>query len=193
MNAVRRVAMAVPRIFALTTLLAASLVLGACASYGGYGGASLGYGSGGYYPYYGGSYASGWYDDFYYPGYGIYVFDRGGARHRWNDHQRRYWEGHRYTVRGRENRRDFRDVRRGREDRRAFRAERRDDRRALGSGAVTREHFRVDRQADRQASRSERRADRRAFRQDLRGGRSSNSFEARRGSRNGARRHRPHR
>jgi hypothetical protein len=83
------------------------LALGGCA-YG-----SLGYGasfgSGGFYgdygyssPYYGyGGYGSpywGWYDDFYYPGTGIYVYDRHRRRHVWNDRQRRHWTGRRDAV-----------------------------------------------------------------------------------------------
>jgi hypothetical protein len=98
----RRVAMAMSRIRTFIVAAAASLALGGCASYGGYGGyggASLGYGDGS--PYYGAGYASGWYDDFYYPGRGIYVYDRVGKRHRWNDNQRRHWEGRRNTQRDR--------------------------------------------------------------------------------------------
>ena len=41
----------------------------------------------------------GWYNNFYYPGNGYYVYDRGGRRHRWNDGQRRYWEGRRVERR----------------------------------------------------------------------------------------------
>ena len=67
--------------------------------YGGYGGYG-GYYGGGYYPYggygygypYGGYDPFGWYGDFYYPGTGIYVYDRDRRRHEWNDQQRRYWE-----------------------------------------------------------------------------------------------------
>lgn len=44
----------------------------------GYGFANIGYGGG-------------WYDDYYYPGYGVYIFDRGGRRHSMRDHDRRYW------------------------------------------------------------------------------------------------------
>ena len=44
----------------------------------GYGFANIGYGGG-------------WYDQFYYPGYGIYIFDRGGRRHAMRDSHRRYW------------------------------------------------------------------------------------------------------
>lgn len=78
----------------------AGVSLSACAydDYG-YGGVSVGYGGGGYYddyyPGYGGYPGYGWYDGFYYPGNGYYVYDRGGRRHRWNDGQRRYWEGRR--------------------------------------------------------------------------------------------------
>jgi hypothetical protein len=61
--------------------------------YGGYGGYGYGnpygdYGYGGYDPF-------GWYGDFYYPGSGIYVYDRFRHRHSWNDDQRRYWESRR--------------------------------------------------------------------------------------------------
>jgi hypothetical protein len=36
-------------------------------------------------------YGGGWYDSFWYPGYGYYVFDNGGRRHAMRDHHRRYW------------------------------------------------------------------------------------------------------
>ena len=99
------------RILLAGGIAAASLGLSGCYDDGyGYGGVQVGYG-GGYYddgfgyggPYGGGyGYGSpyGWYGDFYYPGNGIYVFDRGGGRHRWNDGQRRYWEGRRGGDRG---------------------------------------------------------------------------------------------
>jgi hypothetical protein len=102
--------MIVPRVRAAALAVAASCGLAAC-SYDdgyGYGGMSVGYGSGyygSYYddyydPYYGGygyGYPSyyGWYGGYYYPGTGYYVYDRGGHRHRWNDRQRRHWEGRR--------------------------------------------------------------------------------------------------
>jgi hypothetical protein len=82
-----------------------TVALGGCMGDYGYGG--IGYASdyyGGYGPGYGYGYGpsfaygggyGGWYDDYYYPGYGVYVFDRGGRRSQWNDGQRRYWEGHR--------------------------------------------------------------------------------------------------
>ena len=86
-------------------LLAATASLGACSTYGGHGRtyASIGYSSGGHYPYssrYSPYDYYGWYGDYYYPGTGYYVFDRSGHRHRWNDSQRRYWEGRRGDRRG---------------------------------------------------------------------------------------------
>lgn len=107
------------RIRSALVLLSATIGLGGCTSlYGvpGYGGVSVGYGNNGYYDpyydaygypyggyggygsrYYGSGYGSpyGWYDNYYYPGAGYYVYDRSGSRHRWNDAQRRYWEGRR--------------------------------------------------------------------------------------------------
>ena len=54
--------------------------------YGGYGGYG-GFGSYGY------GYGSpfGWYDGFYYPGTGYYVYDRYRRPHVWSDRQRQYW------------------------------------------------------------------------------------------------------
>jgi len=59
----------------------------------GYGGGYPGYGYGSGYPGYGYAYAPywGWYDDFYYPGTGYYVYDVYRHPHRWTDAQRRYW------------------------------------------------------------------------------------------------------
>jgi hypothetical protein len=64
--------------------------------YGGYGAygygypyASYGYGYGSYYD------PFGWYGDFYYPGTGIFVFDRFHHRRVWDDDQRRFWESRR--------------------------------------------------------------------------------------------------
>jgi hypothetical protein len=82
---------------------AGALALGGCAyddyGYGGgyYGG--LGYG-GGYSAY---GYAApyyGWYDDYYYPGAGVYVYDSGRNRHVWSDRQRSYWSGRQATTGG---------------------------------------------------------------------------------------------
>lgn len=87
--------------------------LAACNEGYGYGGVEVGYGAA--YPAYGpencdpwwgdcydpyayGAYGDpwwGWWDDFYYPGFGVYVFDRHGHRHHWNDGQRHHWEARR--------------------------------------------------------------------------------------------------
>ena len=80
-------------------LIAVSAMLGlsGCASTG-FGGTAV-YSSGSYNPYYGSSYYRspyyGWYDGFYYPGAGSYVYDRGGVRRPWNDRHRSYWEARR--------------------------------------------------------------------------------------------------
>lgn len=71
----------------------------------GYGAPGYGYGDGYYgagYDGYGYGYPSGfgWYNDFYYPGSGIYVYDQYRRPYRWNDSQRRYWEGRRGSYRG---------------------------------------------------------------------------------------------
>ena len=108
--------MRVSRLRVLALAAASGITLSGCAydMYGdpyGYGGVSVGVGSGygygygypygggyGYgYPYggygygYGGYDPFGWYGDYYYPGSGIYVYDRHRTRHVWNDDQRRYW------------------------------------------------------------------------------------------------------
>ena len=90
----------------------AAIGLAGCTAYDnwGYGGVSVGYGSGYYEPYYG------WYDGYYYPGTGYYIYDRYGSRHRWSDRYRRYWEQRRPD-------RGYRDNWSG------YRAERRADRR----------------------------------------------------------------
>lgn len=41
-------------------------------------------------------YSGGWYDNFYYPGYGLYLFDNYGRRHDMDDRHRRYWSGRRH-------------------------------------------------------------------------------------------------
>lgn len=99
------------KIALLAAGLAGLLTLGGCATDGyGYGGVDVGYPgyayNDGYYDgyygpagYYGGGYG-GWYNDFYYPGGGYYVYDRRGARHRWTDQQRSYWQQHRQDHRG---------------------------------------------------------------------------------------------
>jgi hypothetical protein len=81
-----------------------ALALGGCA-YGDYG---YGMGYGGYYgdyayggPYYDYTYGApyfGWYDDFYYPGTGVFVYDTYRRPHRWTDRQRSYWTGRRQAM-----------------------------------------------------------------------------------------------
>lgn len=144
---------------ALLTLGAVSL--SACAygvgDYGGYGGVSVGVGSGGYAggydPYcdaysawdsfygcdagYGFGqigYGGGYWDNFYYPGYGTWLYDRpGGRRFAMQDRHRRYWGQQRwqYQQQRRANRQDFRQDRRDdrRDVRRDNRRETLDDRR----------------------------------------------------------------
>jgi hypothetical protein len=36
-------------------------------------------------------FGGGWYQDYWYPGHGFYIFDRLGHRHHMHDHHRRYW------------------------------------------------------------------------------------------------------
>ncbi|WP_193752975.1 peptidase [Sphingomonas endophytica] len=144
--------------------LLGGLLLGTSACTGGYGysGVSVGAGSGFYDdPYYAAGYAPGyygWYDNYYYPGTGAYVYDRYRRAYPWNDGQRRYWQQRRngYADRDvRANWRDFgRDVRRERRD---YRGDIRVDRQALRDGRITREQFRA-----------ERRDARREYRQDVR-------------------------
>lgn len=159
-----------------------SLAVGGCAygPYGGYGGGvSVGYGSPyyndgyygrgyGYNPYYGSGYgygygrrypSYGWYNGYYYPGTGIYVYDRYRRPHRMSNAHRRYWEQRRQVV---GNRQVYRQDRR--DDRRDYREERRDDRRDLRRGVVSQEQFRRDRRDDRRDYRQERREDRQVLR-----------------------------
>jgi len=121
----------------LALALAAAALAGGCSTYDdyGYGGVSVGYGDGygydgGYYDdgYYDGhydpwwnSYGSyyrqrpywGWYNGFYYPGTGFYIYDRWRRPIRWNDNHRSYWSGRHGYWRGRGDwrgdRREFRD------------------------------------------------------------------------------------
>ena len=136
----------------------------ACTDGYGYGGASLGYGSG-YYadPYYAdagwGGYGYGapgyggvgygntfgWYNDFYYPGTGVYVYDRFRRPHRWNNAQQRYWQSRPGWNRpgARANWNDFR--RDYRAERRDYRGDLRDNRRDYRNGTINREQFREGR------------------------------------------------
>jgi len=171
------------RIRSAAAFLAAALSLSACSSYGdyGYGGVAVGYGASYYDEDYYGSYASnpywGWYDGYYYPGSGYYVYDRYRRPVRWNDRYRDYWQGRQAYWRGRgldredrrelrDNWRDFRQDRRV--DNRGFRQERREDRAAFRSGQVTRDQFRADRRVDRRAYRQEYRRDVRELRRENR-------------------------
>lgn len=172
------------RIGIVGLLAAIGIGTSACNDGYGYGGGSLGYASAGVYgdPYYddygyaggyggygGVGFASnyyGWNDGFYYPGTGVYVYDRNRRPFRWNGTQQGYWQG-----RGL-NRQDRREVRQNwqgfrqdrRQDTQAFRQDRRVDRQAFRSGQVTRPEFRAERRDDRQGFRQERRQDNRQLR-----------------------------
>ncbi|WP_241656390.1 hypothetical protein [Sphingomonas oligophenolica] len=106
--------MTLKRIGLIALVLGIGLGTAACTDGYGYSGLSVGYGSGSYYGDgydtgygYGSGYDSGygspyygWYNDYYYPGTGIYVYDQYRRPYRWNDGQRRYWEGRRNNWRG---------------------------------------------------------------------------------------------
>lgn len=131
----------------------------------GYGGVNIGYGSGYYdsYPYYG------WHDNYYYPGTGYYIYDRDGRRHRWNDGQRRYWEGRRGSLSNRERRENWRDYRSDRrQDNREFRSERRENRQDFQAGRINRDQFRAERRQLQRENQREMRSDRRALRREMR-------------------------
>jgi hypothetical protein len=102
-----------------SSLVAAGLIgaatLAGCAGDRGYGysGVSVGYNAAWGDPYWG------WNGDYYYPGTGVYVYDRQRRRHNWDDAQRGYWENRRSSWRGdRSNRANWHDFRRGRPGRR---------------------------------------------------------------------------
>lgn len=85
-------------LFRLALVAGAAVAVAGCSSYGGrygygYTGLSYGYAS----PYYG------WYDNYYYPGTGVYVYEPSGTRHRWSDRQRRHWQSHHGRGHHREN------------------------------------------------------------------------------------------
>nr|MBP6379102.1 hypothetical protein [Sphingorhabdus sp.] len=66
-------------------------------------------------------YGGGWYQDYWYPGYGFYIFDRGGRRYNMHDNHRRYWAGRRHEwYREHHRNRDGHDGRRGHENRRNY-------------------------------------------------------------------------
>lgn len=98
----------------------------------GYGFANIGYGGG-------------WYDQYYYPGYGVHIFDRAGRRHVMRDSHRRYWARQRAAYGGHHarDRRD-RDANSGRfGNRRDQRMDRRD-----GSRNQDRDNARGQRRSD---------------------------------------------
>ncbi|MFS0771804.1 hypothetical protein [Sphingomonas sp. 1P08PE] len=150
---------------------------------GGYYDDGYGYGYAGGYPGYGGfggyGYAPsyfGWYNDYYYPGTGSYVYDRNRQRYRWNDGQRRYWEGRRGSYRGngqiRDNWADFRrDVRREQRD---YRGDLRDNRQAYRNGTIDRDQFRDGRRDARREFRQDTRRDYRDTRRENREVRQAN-------------------
>lgn len=81
--------MSVLRLRTFAFAATAAVALTGCSSYDDYG---YGRGYASYRTYYPSSYY-GWYDNYYYPGVGVYLYDRSGARHRWSDSHRRYWQG----------------------------------------------------------------------------------------------------
>ncbi len=146
--------------------------------YGSRYGSRYGYG---YSPYrysrygYGYGYAPyGWYDGFYYPGTGYYVYDSYRRPRYWSDAQRRYWNQRLITYRTRNgNRSEIRSnwsdfLRDRRVDNRRFRQDLRQDRRALSSGNITRQQYQAERKEARQQYRKELREDRRALRKNNR-------------------------
>jgi hypothetical protein len=137
----------------------AALGLAGCSSYDdgygyGYSRVSLGYSN---YGGYGTPYYYGWYDGYYYPGTGYYLYDRYGSRYRWSDRYRNYWEARRPSGRSyRDNWSGYRQERR--EDRRDWRRDRREDNREWRQGRreESRERRR-DRREDRRDDRRRRR------------------------------------
>jgi len=103
------------RLGLIGAVLGIGLATSACTDGYGYSGVQVGYGNGGYYgdpygggygyadPYQVGGFGSpyyGWYNDYYYPGTGIYVYDQYRRPYRWNNTQQRYWQGRRNNWRG---------------------------------------------------------------------------------------------
>lgn len=141
----------------------------------GYGYANIGFGGG-------------WYDNFYYPGYGVYIFDRRGSRYAMKRHHRYHWARQRAEFGSRHARRGGPDgVRKGgRNLTPEQRAERRERWRNLTP----------EQRADRRERRAERRSERndgnrattgRAALRDgaIRGQRNNEARQARRSTRQG--------
>lgn len=160
--------------------LAAGLSTAACNDGYGYGGLSAGYGAGygGYGGYgdgfydagYGGyGYAPsyfGWYGDYYYPGTGVYVYDRYRRPYRWNGAQQRYWQGRRGSYGNAQVRNNWADFRQDvRNERRDYRGDLRTNRQAFQSGTITREQFQQGRRDARREYRRDVRQDYRELRQ----------------------------
>ena len=147
----------------------------ACTDGYGYSGVSMGYGTAYADPYWGGpggyGYAPaafGWYEDFYYPGTGVYVYDRYRRPFRWNAGQQRYWQG-RPGWGGSAARANWRDFRRDyRAERHDLRGDLRDNRRAYRSGAIDRQQFHDGRREARREFRQDVRRDYRDLRRDNR-------------------------
>ena len=124
------------RLLALIVPLSAAFGLSACSDYGyGYGGrgysrVSVGIGYGNryydpYYDYYGSNPYWGWYNGYYYPGTGIYVYDRYRRPFSWAPYsgywtqRRNYWQGRPdWRSRGWDFRDNWRDFDRRRDGRR---------------------------------------------------------------------------
>lgn len=106
----------------------------------GYGYANIGFGGG-------------WYDSFYYPGYGIYIFDRRGYRHAMKRHHRRHWAKKRAEYGWRKGERRAKRIEGRRNLNPEQRAERRDRR------AERRRNLTPEQRAERRELRAERRRD----------------------------------
>lgn len=114
-----------------------------------YGGNPYGYGYDPYGGYYGGP-GYGWYDNYYYPGNGGYIYDRGGRRHVMRAQDRAYWL-HRREARA-DRREDRLERRHDRLERRHDRFERRDDRFGRRDDRFERRQDRFERREGRAAA-----------------------------------------
>lgn len=160
-----------PRLLGATLAAVASLGLGACTTYDDYGyptsrvSVGIGYGA----PYYG------WYDGFYYPGTGYYIYDRRGTRHRWSRRYRDYWIARRPHDRryydnwsGYNAPHRYRGQPRYRDQRRGYREDRRRDRRGEARRDRRDDRWDRDRRRARDDRRDRRRGDARRDRRDER-------------------------
>jgi hypothetical protein len=107
-----------------------------------YGGSPYGYDPYGYDPYggYYGGHSYGWYDNYYYPGNGGYIYDRAGRRYAMRAQDRAYWLQRREARADR--REDRLERRHDRLERRQDRIERRASRPAADPAAVERRQAR---------------------------------------------------